>query len=615
MAILNQYGTPFEKEDVALTDDDKKIFKVLTLWDKGTTEYNPFWKKLLQVERVLADEPWTEDELAFAQKQNRDLLSIPILRVNEMHVDGLQRTTRAEFRVNPVDRKADPELADITSKILNGIAYNNRMDVCDSLIFNDGQNGIGSWHVYEKFDEDELGEVIVERADRFSVIYDWEHQDPHMKDCRFVVVTKYLTADELKLRFPDKMKDVDFTRERYNEWWNDMGSMMKTLSIAGQLVDYENGLYAVLELHERVKTTQLMIIDSQSGQTLGAFELGKERVKDFNNVVPGMHIAQRTKTYMKITRVLPYCNILLSEEKEDYTTYPYIPYLSRRRGDTRIPKCSSYNYGLLGLQRETNMRHSNQQEFIIRSIRGGWWVYNDDTEMLQQLNEHGHKINHPFLVRGGPGSEPQRIAPENIMQGLQYLEEGAVEMFTMVTGLHLQPMGKTEFSGESGKHNESVRKQSQITIYPMLEDFDSQRTLAGEAMLERTAAQLTVPRVLQITGSDGTSDVIFASEELINNLKSVQRFDIRITEGPYASLLKEEQYNLKLTTLDIVTKTYGPSVVLPGDFMRGTNLPDADEMADLMDARWEAQIAANQAAEELARATNQQQPQSQGAQQ
>jgi len=109
--------------------------------------------------------------------------------------------------------------------------------------------------------------------------------------------------------------------------------------------------------------------------------------------------------------------------------------------------------------------------------------------------------------------------------------------------------------------------------------------------------------------------VIFASEELINNLKSVQRFDIRITEGPYASLLKEEQYNLKLTTFDIVTKTYGPSVVLPGDFMRGTNLPDADEMADLMDARWEAQIAANQAAEELARATNQQQPQSQGAQQ
>ena len=571
-----------------LSNDEKTVAKMLQIWNHCNIEYSDFLRRQFQVNETLADRPWTNEENNYFKQQNRDPLHIPIMRIYEMHVSGLQRTSRSNFRVNPVDQESDPQLSEFVGDILNSVAYNNHMPAVESMIFNDGQCGKGDFHVFESRDEDAMGEVLVEQADYASVYYDPESRKPTMSDCRYVEAVRYFTANELRRMYKDKVAHLQFNEAEFKEWWNDLQGMIASVfSVSGDIVDRQNGLFAVLELHERVKQREKYIIDVATGRTMGKFELGDKNIEQFHQIMPTAAIVPRMKTYMKTTRVLPYMNVVLEESMKPYGTYGYIPYLSRRVGDTRIPKCSSYMYGILGLQREVDLRHSNIQEILVRSIRGGYWVFDED--LLTQMNADGNKIGKNYKV-DDPVKVPKAIADRTLPAGLAYLEEGSIRMFELTTGLSVQPMGKSEFAGESGIHRAEKRKESQTTLYPMLEAFDHQRALAGEAILDRLVNQLTIPRSMRIVGADDKIDFQWVTQELINQLKSVKRWDIRIEEGPYSVTQKQEQQLERLDLFDLIGRTFGPKVLKPGDLLRGSNLPNSEEIATHADERWLALI-------------------------
>jgi len=566
------------------TNDEKTVAKLLQVWNHCNIEYRDFLRRQLQVNEALADRPWTTEEYDYFKQQNRDPLHIPIMRIYEMHVSGLQRTSRSNFRVNPVDQESDPQLSEFVGDVLNSVSYNNHMPAVESMVFNDGQCGIGNCHVFESYDEDPMGEVRVEHADWASVYYDTESSKPTMTDCRYVATVRYFTANELRNMFMNKVNHLQFNEDEFKEWWNNLqGMIANVFSISGHIVDRQNGLFAVLELHERVKQREKYVIDVATGRMMGKFEAGDKNMELFHQLMPTAAIVPRMKTYMKVTRVLPYMNVVLEESMKPYGTYGYIPYLSRRVGDTRIPKCSSYMYGILGLQREVNLRHSNIQEIIVRSIRGGSWVF--DQALLTQMDAEGNKIGKNYYV-DDPEKVPKAISDRTLPSGLAYLEEGSLRMFELTTGLSVQPMGKSEFAGESGIHRAEKRKESQTTLYPMLEAFDHQRALVGEAILDRIVNQLTIPRSMRIVGNDEKVDFQWITQELINQLKDIKRWDIRIEEGPFAVTQKREQQLERLDLFELMARTFSPKVLKPGDLLIGSSLPNSKEIATHADERW-----------------------------
>jgi len=374
----SSYNPAFSRKDGSGygLDDRKKVEKVLRLWDYGNREYADFFLRQEQCQEFLADRQWTDEELKYFNKQRRAPLTINIMRTYAMQVQGLHRSSRSDVKVDAVDQGTDPQLADIAHKLISHVNHANRKERVNARIFNDGMSGKGDWYIYEDFHNDPLGEVIIERMNPFATVHDPEFLDPRMKDCKWQIVTKYFTARELKARYPDAVKSLQFTRSDIEDWWEDLtGILPMYQGNQGNLVDFKNATYAVNIEYERTQRKQLYMIRN-NGELLGEFPLSKDKISRFHELYPDIYVIGRQKEYMSKSVVLPYGYKILEEDETPHSCYPVIPFTSLRQG-LKIPQCSSYNYSMVGLQREVNMRRSNQMEAVIKSIRGGFWIPED----------------------------------------------------------------------------------------------------------------------------------------------------------------------------------------------------------------------------------------------
>jgi len=570
-------------------DDRKKVQKVLKLWDYGNQEYSQFFSRQEQVIDFLADRQWTGEELKYFSRQRRAPLTINIMRTYAMHVMVMQRLTRSDVKVDPVDQNTDPELADIASKLIKHVNHENRKERINSRIFNDGLCGKGDWYIYEDFMEDPLGRVVIERMNPFATVHDPDFIDPRMKDCKWQNVTKYFTAKELKDRFPKAIGNLDFNKQDIDDWWQDLtGVLPSYIGKQETLVDFKNGTYAVNTLFERIFKQQLYMIRN-NGEMVGEFPLGRDKVNRFHELYPDIYIIGKQKQYMKRSTVLPYHYTVLEEDIKPYSCYPVIPFVSLRQGQ-RIPGCTSYNYSMIGLQREVNMRYSNQMDAVVMSLRGGFWIPEDGGKgkiLLKRINKDGHKIGQSYVI--GNGGEPKPIMSANILGNLHHLEEGAVQYFELVTGLSVQAFGGNDQSGESGVHRQQRREETQTTLYPILDDFNEVEAYVDEATLERKVSQLNIPTAIRIIGDDGTTpEFMQLTTEMIENLKSVQKFDIRIDEGPFNITQKQTELEEQIMLDDITANTHAgmaSSLIAPGDKYKKSNLPDGRDIGDAMNAR------------------------------
>lgn len=593
--LYDDEGSPYnpaygKKEDLGRysVDERKKVEKVLRLWDYGNQEYADFFARQEQCQEFLADRQWTNEELKYFNKQRRAPLTINIMRTYAMQVQGMHRSSRSDVKVDPVDQGTDPQLADLAHKLISHVNHTNRKERVNARIFNDGMSGKGDWYIYEDFYDDPLGKVVIERMNPFATVHDPEFIDPRMSDCKWQIVTKYFTAKELKDRYPDAVKSLDFTREDIEDWWQDLTGMLPMyLGNQGNLVDFKNATYAVNIEYERMHRKQLYMIKN-NGELIGEFPLSKDKISRFHELYPDIYVIGRHKEYMKKSVILPYGYKVLEEDEMPYSCYPVIPFTSLRQG-LKIPQCSSYNYSMVGLQREVNMRRSNQMDAIVRSLRGGFWVYDNDNNgevLLKQINKDGHKIGQSYLVKGG--LEPKPIMGA-VVNNLHHLEQGAVQYFELVTGLSVQAFGGKGESGESGVHRQQRREETQTTLYPIIDDFNEVEAYVDEATLERKVNQLSIPTAIRIVGEDNvTSEFVELTEEMIKELKNVQKFDIRIDEGPFNITQKQSQLSEMVELDEITVSTHGSmaeQLIDPGEKYRISNLPNAKKIGDKISER------------------------------
>jgi len=599
-------------ERANLSDADRIINKLLRLWQYGNEEYYDFMVRQNTCRRFLNDDQWTSDDMAYFRSQNRAPLTINITAPYSGQVEGMMRGSRSYSIVAPGDDITDEQTAEMAQNLLYHVNHQNRRPNVDNLIFNDGLSGKGNWHVYDTYEYDPLGEVKVERDNPYSVIDDPESLDPQQRDLKWQMRCPYFSAHELVDMYPDKVSQLRFSKEELVEWYEELREMLPMFIGAGsQLVDQQNGLYAVLELHERIWKRTWVMLDKDTGKQLGYWKHDPRHITKYQ-IATGNIVMPVKKSFMRKTCILPYKNILLRISEQPYYTYPHISYLSQRKGN-KIPECSSFNYRTVGLQREVNMRRSNQQEAVIRSLRGGYWVYNVNSNgqtLLHQLNQTGSKIGQSYLVEGGPGTEPKPIMGAEVMQGLHYLEQGAVDYFQLVTGLSVQPFGG-ETSGESGTHRALRQEETATTLLPVLEDFDDQKTLVDETILERKIAQLSFPMLLRMRGESGDYESIELDMETIQRLKRSRKFDIRVNEGPYAMKRRMDRQEERLYLTEFTSKVYGPGLTDPGDIWEGSGLPDAKSQAEVVRERYmeilrsqRVNMAKEEASAEMDRSTN-----------
>ena len=614
MAIVNQFGNPVTASDYAdkgsfapllgkdyqQKGDQDKVWKVLRIFQSYSQAYKPIFNIQKQCIDVLNDRHWTQEELNYAAKQNRTLLTINVTRPYSMQVAGMQRMSRTDMSVEPVDMKGDPKVADFAQKILQGIDYTNRQDIGDSLWFQDGMSGIGNMETYinqPPYSDEPFGEVISRRCEPGGVMHDIECWDPMMTDCKAMIRMVYMWPDDIRDKY-GKAAALRFDDSEYDYWSN----WISASPIPGFNTELNpptrlNGKYIVMELYERKRRITRKIIDKQSGMVLGAFDWPNGTSKQFEEMFPQYRIVAVGTPVMRTTAIMPYYYTILSEAEEEFFYYPCTPFASIRNG-ARLHEASSYNYSMLGLQTKLNIHNSNIEEYVTRSIRGGYWVFTqgvDGKALMMRMDEFGHRIGQNFEIDGPPGSQPAPITPVNILPGEAFLADKDLAYFERVTGLNAVAVnGGNDQPGESGKHRAQRREESQTTLYQIIDDFNHMRSVHKSAVLERAMSILNPMQAVRIIGEDGNATYLTLAADVIQNLRQVTKWDIRILNGPFATSQKEVE---KETMLDLteITGKYLPEAVAPilPRIWRQSGLKDADDIANEIETIIQAKVQAS----------------------
>ena len=582
--LYDDAGKPYNP---SMNPEQQLVEKVLRIALQSSKIYFPFFKRQYLTHNFINDRQYTEQEERDFMYLSRIPLTLNIMDTYNKQVMGMMRSNRSGVIVSPVDQNTDPSTAELAQHIIDYMGFMNRIEMVENNVFNDGMCGMGVGHIYEDFTEDPVyGEVKIERVNPYNTFFDCESIDPLYRDMRHVTSLRYFTADELRAKWSKAVGKLNFDETEYECWWQEMQDMLPMWrGEQSTFVDQKNGLYAVIELEERKSKREIIIVDPNSGQTVGRFDREPAELGAFMQQT-GMVVKWANTKYIEKTHVMPYNLTFLEQVKEPYSNFSYIPFLSVRNGQ-KLPDCTSYNYRMVGLQRKINMRHTNIEEIVIRSIRGGFWVYTEGggQALIEEMNANGSKIGRNYLVKGVPGNEPRPIMPNNIIGGLQYLEENELGLFQQVTGLSAQPFGGKTQPSESGVHRAQVREETQTTLYPTIDDFNDYRAIIAETMLERKIAQLELPWAIRLEGKEG-SEFVQVTEQDIQKLKGSRKFDIRIAQSPFMLQRKMDEQEERLMLTDYTSKTFGPGLTMPGDIWRGSRLPDGKEQGDAIDQRY-----------------------------
>ena len=593
-----------EKRSPDYESEFNSVREALTAWRFAMREMNPFM--LSQQENVdfMANRQWTDVELAHYRKSARMPLTINVMQTYGAHVSGMMRINKSGVNVIPIDQKTDPIQADTASKLIKHIEYNAKAELHDSLVFQDGLNGMGVWHIISEYQSNPLGNVRLERVNPFNVVFDTESIDPLLGDCNWCARIAYFRVKDLmnNKRWYSKINNLDFSEEAARRW---VDELTKTIPMfvnnSNDVIDYQEGRYGVIEFFQREIHEELYIYDKYTGRELDRFNGRVQDISDFQQLYDMMVLPKQQK-YIRKKTMLPYGFIVLEDDLRKTEYFDYVPFFSMRQGN-KMPYAASFNGKMVGLQRRLNMRMSNMEEIIIRSLRGGFWIHeNGDGKgesLLTEINQNAQKIGKSYVVSGGPGMEPKPITPSDMIGGLHYLEQDHLDRFREVTGLSVAPYGGTEQSGESGIHRAQRREESQTTIFPVLDDYNHAMALSRQIALERKIDMLTIPIVMTIVGeNDPNPQYMQLTEEMIKYLKNVGKFDIRINRSPFDLERKANEQKERIGLTEFTNNQYGPGLIEPGDLWTGSSLPDAHELGKKINERWMAQSKMMAAKEE-----------------
>lgn len=593
--LYNAYNRPVTREDYRQSgvvkpydsDERKDVEKFLALWQNANTAYRDSFQMMKQCMDVLNDKQWTQEELDYAEKKNRTLLTINITRPFAMQVVGMQRMARSNLRVEPFDRIDDPKIAEIAQKLLESIEYNSRSDIRDALVFQDGLSYMGNWEIYIDYNgarsgDALFGDVKIGRCEPRSVLWDPDSYDPLLNDCLKCIRLMYMRPDKIKEKF-GKGAELDFSKIAYDRWYEDLtNERIDGFEPSANPPMYHNGKYLVGELYERSSRIVRKILNRQTGEILGEYPFEAGSTEEFMMMYPDLTTIEIRQTMINTMCIMPYYYTRLFKTSEDYECYPIVPFLSVRNGD-RMPNASSYNASMLGLQTELNVRHSNQQEYVVKSLRGGYWIFDNtgNETLLEKLDEFGHETGRNYLVGGPPGSEPKPIMPADILRGEAFLEEGSLKYFELVTGLTVAAVvGGIDDKGESGVKRKQRREESQTTLFQIIDDFNHSNAIKCEAALERQMSILNPMKAVRIIGKKGDVQYMMLTQEMIQNARDVRRWDIRVLDGPYITS-RVELDNDKMGLLYDTTAKVLPEAaqaILPR-LWRNSGIEDAEEIA------------------------------------
>ena len=515
--------------------------------------HSSFMQHAEKCARFYSGEQWDAKDLQSLAETRRPALTVNIVLSIINTALGELINNRSEAACRPASG-ADPQLADVMTKVLKQIGENNnlpwlRTDVCrDGLL-----TGRGFYDVRLDYNDSMQGEVRITALNPKNVIVDPDAEEYDPDTWSEVFVTKWLTVDDIAVLYGnDKAEQLrgregsryvfgydsmdalrDRFGERFNTWYGTPEAEHANVTRGVRVIERQ-----WRELHQ-----QQHFVNPQTGDTRPVpDDMPKERIQEIVQT-QGVLLAKRPVRRIRWAVVAD--DVVLHDSfspYEHFTVVPFFPYYMRG-------KPFGMMHNLMDTQELVNKTMSQELHVINTTANSGWKVKAGSLANMTPAEFEARGAQTGLVIEVADDVDNvQKILPNNIPQGLSTLSQKAGDYLRIISGVTDSMMG-LDRADVAAKAIQTKRSASALALAPVEDNANRTEHMVARAVLSLVQNFYTEPRVMTITHNQATGDTETfevnqptAEGQILNDL-TADEYSLHIVSVPYRETLEDSQFD------------------------------------------------------------------------
>jgi hypothetical protein len=517
--------------------------------DNGHTKYV---EKADKCERFFAGDQWAANDRAALEKNRRPVLTINKILATVSNVLGEQINNRSEISFRP--RSGAPaENAEILTKVFKQISDNNQLDWKRSDMFADGIiSSRGFLDVRLSMNDSAQGEVSIENMNRKNVLIDSDADEYDPDKWGEVFTTKWVTADDLAVLYTPE--DAELLRNRDNAsfpYGYDSIQMNRDRFGDARTATYNNGADNSNVLRNiRVIERQFRELDRQKFFLSPATGDMREVPQDFDRNRIAFFVEKYgfqivPKLVRRIRWVALADNVILHDKWSPYKHFTIVPYFPHFRYGHTLGLVEN----LLGPQELLNKVTSQELHVVNTTANSGYKVKAGALANMTvaELEAKGAQTGLVIEVNGDPDKDIQKIAPNQVPQGLDRISYKAEESIKTISGISdsMQGMDRADVAA---KAIQAKQKAGSTNLVKPLDNLTRTDFILARNILDLVQEFYTEERLMTITHDQATGETETFG---INQMNPEAETGEEPPESPYQEILND----LTLGEYDVVVSS------------------------------------------------------------
>jgi hypothetical protein len=516
--------------------------------DNGHSKYV---EKAEKCDRFFLGDQWDATDKARLELNRRPALTINKILPTVSNIMGEQIQARAETSFRP-RAGAPAETADVLNKVYKQIMDNNQMAWKRSDMFADGIiTSRGFLDVRIDYTDSMEGEVRIDLMNSKNVIIDPDGEEYDPDTWNEVHTTKWVTADDIAVLY--SKEDAELLRNRdqsyfpygydsiqaYRDRFGDRFNPMYT-------GDYDNSSVMrnirIIDRQYRMLDRQKHFVSKDGDTRPIPEEFDRNRIAMF---VERFGFSVTTKLVRRIRWTVIADNVVLHDDWSPYKHFTIVPFFPHFRRGTTIGLVEN----LIGSQELLNKVTSQELHVVNTTANSGYKVKAGalSNMTVQELEEKGAQTGLVIEVNGDPDKDVQKIAPNQVPQGLDRISYKAEEHVKTISGVSdsMQGMDRADVAA---KAIQQKRQAGSTNLVKPLDNLTRTDYILARNVLDLVQEFYTEERLMTITNNQTTGESetfsinqVTPEGTVVNDL-TLGEYDITITSVPARESLEDSQF-------------------------------------------------------------------------
>lgn len=516
--------------------------------DNGHAQYV---QKAEKCDAFFRGDQWDANDKAKLEASRRPALTINKILPTVSNIMGEQINARAETSFRP--RSGAPsETADVLNKVYKQIMDNNQMAWKRSDMFADGIiTGRGFLDVRLGYDDSMQGEVQITNLNPKNVIVDPDGEEYDPDSWSEVFTTKWVTADDIAVLFspedaellrnkdqsyfPYGYDSIQAYRDRFGDRFNPMYTG-----------DYDNSNVMrnirIIDRQYRKLDRQKHFVNATGDMRPIPEDFTPDKVAFF---VKNFGFKVTDKVVRRIRWTVIADNVVLHDDWSPYKHFTVVPYFPHFRRGSTIGLVEN----LIGSQELLNKVTSQELHVVNTTANSGYKVRAGalSNMTVEELEQKGAQTGLVIEVNGDPDKDVQKIAPNQVPQGLDRISYKAEEHVKTISGVSdsMQGMDRADVAA---KAIQQKRQAGSTNLVKPLDNLTRSDYIMARNVLDLVQEFYTEERIMTITHDQATGETEdftinqeSPSGEIVNDL-TLGEYDVVITSVPARESMEDSQF-------------------------------------------------------------------------